>query len=722
MLSRLGLTARYALMINGTMLAVIIVLGALFVIKLQSTSHDIREQSTAALHSSLTQQIDQYGQSITDVLAERMVNPLYALDMRALLIRLQETQDMQGVAYAFVVDNDNNVVHDGTSHIETYGRPLQVAILQLHADLELVGVHEVRTPIALAGEQLGAIHIGVSLQSAMAEGMAIDNQLATLMNSRIRDVVVEVIGYSLVMLILGLLLATVIARRFARPIRQLADYARDVGHGRRDAPPARERADEIGMLAQSLGAMSEDLRLSAGEAEYLAYHDSLTRLPNRAQLKRTLRESIARSKVDEQMLALLFIDLDEFKQVNDTLGHEAGDEFLTVVASRLTDCLSVWNDANDSGATLARLGGDEFTVVMRHVRDAAETEKLAAAILRTLSEPIEAKGHAFAIGASIGITLSPRDGDDLNVLLRNADRAMYRAKERGRNTYCQFDKSMDGTATRQLSLEADLRDVLNNHDLKLEYQPIVRAATGEVVAVEALCRWHHPVLGYVQPSRFVQLAEQSGQIEHLDQFVISQLTADLRDLNDAGFTRLEAAANIASLHHKDPMIIEHIAERLDHHNLHGSRLRIEVREKSIMRHLERAALATGKLADLGVAIWIDDFGTRIATLKHIDVLPISGIKIHSDFVDGISTGKNQRIVAQAITDMCHNLDLPVIAEGVEHQPQLEYLQAINCDYAQGYLFARPMPLEALISYMKRQQKGNDEGLVVLREHTGQVVP
>lgn len=709
---RLSLTQRYALLINGTILVVIVLLGALFLHKLKGTSAELREQSGGELASRIESQLVENGQRLADGLAERAVNPLYALDMASLREMLVEAKASKGIEYAVVTDKEGRILHDGSLTIESYGQ--QAGWLNVVAtETELA---RVSAPVTLAGEQLGAVHIGVSLTPALVQGERMEAQLGDLMAARARDMLTSMALYALVLLLGGLLLAAVISRRFATPIRQLADYAREVGRGRRDAPPAMERGDEIGMLAASLDAMSRDLRLSAGEVDYLAYHDSLTRLPNRAHFKRLLREEVERLRVGGRGFGVLFIDLDQFKQVNDTLGHEAGDEFLTIVANRLSERLQSTSLDAAGELTLARLGGDEFTVLARGVTDPARGEQLAAAVIETLAEPIEVQTQAFSIGASIGITFCPRDGDDLNVLLRNADRAMYRAKEAGRNTFCVYDRSMDGTATRQLSLEADLRDVLNANDLTLAYQPIVRVTDGAVVAVEALCRWHHPVLGYVQPSRFVQIAEQSGQIEHLDQFVVSQLLHDLSQLHDEGFPHLAGSANIASLHLRKPAILEHIAERLDYYRLNGEHLRIEVREKNVMRHLEHASVGARRLRELGVPIWIDDFGTRIATLKHIDVLPVSGIKIHSEFIDGISAGQNQRVVAQAITEMCHNIGLPVTAEGVEHQEQLEYLQEIGADFAQGYLFARPMPYDDLLGYLRRQRKGDDGRLILLSDY------
>lgn len=707
---QLKLTSRYTLVMAGTVLAIVSVLVLLFASQLRKSGDELRAQSTGALQTSLSTQIEQRGEDIASILAERMVNPLYTLDMSAMREALEETLMIDGVERAVIVDAQGRIVHDGSMQVTQFGELLANA-----EDTNSNRAHIV-VPMALGDDPLGAVHLDMTLTPALREGQRIDRQLRSLQNDHMREAIRDVVLYAAALFLGGLLLAMLIARNFARPILALADYARAVGQGRSEQLPGRERSDEIGFLAGSLEQMSRDLSQTSGEAAYLAYHDSLTRLPNRAHLKRSLEQAIQRCTTEETSLALLFIDLDDFKKVNDTLGHEAGDTFLIKVADRLSAMVNSWNAANTSRASLSRLGGDEFTIAVTQLDNRSQAEAIASLVIESLREPIAVNEQGFKIGASVGITVCPSDSDDLNSLLRYADRAMYRAKQQGRNTFRFFDRARDGTATRESSLETDLEQVLSDRGLTLHYQPIVNAANGEVVAVEALARWHHPVLGYVQPSRFVQLAEETGRIEHLDKSVISQLIEDMALIRDAGFATLQASANIASMHLDNATLITHLEEALGRTGIDGNLLRLEVREKAVMRHLEFASANMQRLRALGVNIWIDNFGTRIATLKHIDMLPVSGIKIDSQFIDGITQGNNPRIVTQAITDMCHNMRLPVIAEAVEHPEQLEYLQSIGCDYAQGYLFARPMPLEELLGYLAQHCQRDHGDIIVLQDH------
>ncbi|MFK8052849.1 MAG: putative bifunctional diguanylate cyclase/phosphodiesterase [Woeseiaceae bacterium] len=712
---KLKLTARYALVITSTVLVVVATFGALFVHQLEQTGEDLRNESASALQRSLTEQITVRGDDIGAIVAQRSVNALYALDMREMREIINETMQIDGVESVVILDDQSNIVHDGSAHVASYGQALTMPQGDSNDDPEQ---QHMMTPIFLGEQKLGSVHLMMSLTPALVQGQAINRELAKLSAQHRRDAIKHVIGYAVLTLLAGLLLAWIAARHFARPILALASYARASGQGQTAALPAKGRGDEIGWLAGSIEQMRRDLTQSSGEAAYLAYHDSLTRLPNRAFLKRHLTESIDRSQRDGGMVALLFIDLDDFKKVNDTLGHEAGDAFLIEVADRLTAMVNQYNAKKICRTSLARLGGDEFTITMTHIDGKQPAEAIANAVIECLREPIIIDNQSFKIGASVGITLCPTDSDDLNTLLRYADRAMYRAKQDGRNTFRFFERGRDGTATRESSLETDLEQVLFDRGLDLHYQPIVDSKDGTVVAVEAFARWHHPVLGYVQPSRFVQLAEQTGRIEHLDKFVIHQLIKDLNAIREAGFTKLQAAANVASLHLNNAALFGQVEAALEQYGLDGHLIRLEVREKTVMRHLEHAATNIQRLRDLGVSIWIDNFGTRIATLKHIDMLPVSGIKIDSEFIDGISQGENARIVTQAITDMCHNMHLPVVAEAVEHPEQLEFLREIGCDYAQGYLFARPMPLKELLEYLNQHCKRGDDKVLILKDHFG----
>lgn len=708
---KLKLTARYAFIITGIILFVVVVFGALFILQLDRTSQDLRAQSTDALKRSLTDAIERRGGEIASILAQRVVNPMYALDMQTMRDMLNETLAIDGVESAVLVDNNNRIVHDGSAQVMAFGQQLALDDSS-HGQTE----YHISAPIELSRQALGNVHLVMTLVPAIKQSQAINRELQITSAKDRRGVVTDVVGYAVIMLLAGLFVAWLIARNFAKPILELADYARAVGQGLSERPPGRDRGDEIGLLASRLEQMNKNLSQTSGEANYLAYHDSLTRLPNRAHLKRSLSEAIERSSNEGTSLALFFIDLDDFKKVNDTLGHEAGDEFLIEIADRLIEMVNHWNASHDSRASLSRLGGDEFTIAITQVNDRRHAEKMALAVIESLREPISIGDQAFKIGASVGITMSPADSDDLNTMLRYADRAMYRAKQEGRNTFRFFEKTRDGTATRESSLETDLENVLSDRGLTLHYQPIVDAKNGTVVAVEAFARWHHPVLGYVQPSRFVQLAEQTGRIETLDRFVINQLVNDLRAIQEAGFTGLQASANVASMHLDSAALFASLESALETTGVDGKQVRLEVREKSVMRHLEYASTNMHRLRDLGVSIWIDNFGTRITTLKHIDMLPVSGIKIDSQFIDGISQGSNPKIVTQAITDMCHNMQLPVVAEAVELPEQLEFLQEIGCDFAQGYLFARPMPLQELLSYLAQHCKRTDGEIIVLRDH------
>ena len=717
---RLTLGTRYAALISTIILTVVAVLWILYAVQFRGFSAELRAQSAATLRANLIAEIEDRGGVVATVLSERLVNPLYRLDLARLYDLLSEAVALEDVEYAFLVGSDGRVLHDATRQISRFGEAWSVpgddgadrGVAGAVRNAELIT--ELRQPVALAGEELGVLYLGMSLAHISEQTQGIDGALATLLAEHQRRGFITIAIYSLTLLAAGIGLAFAISGGFARPIRELADFATGIGFGQRGEPPHLERSDEIGLLSNSLQAMSENLRRSSGEAEFLAYHDSLTRLPNRAQLKRYLETAIERALNTERTLALLFVDLDDFKKVNDTLGHEAGDEFLKAFSSRLADTIARRENDEGQRGTIARLGGDEFTIILEDIDSAATAISAAEDVLALLESAFVVSGQPVVVGASIGITICPEHSRDIDALLRYADLAMYRAKEEGRNNYCVYEPSMDGTATKRFSLEADLRRSIQNDQLELYYQPIVEAEGAAVTAVEALCRWRHPVLGEVQPSQFIKLAEDIGEIEHLDRWVITRLTRELSALREAGLGALCVSANLATLHLGRRAIAAHIEERLAEHALPGSSLRIEATEKSIMRNLGRTARAMQALDDLGVSTWIDDFGTRISTLKHIDALPVSGIKIDRDLIQGLADGENQRSVIRAITALAHSHGLSVTAEGIETKEQLDHLREVGCEYAQGYLFGRPMPLEDLMAYLRRQKRDDDGRLVLVR--------
>ena len=411
-----------------------------------------------------------------------------------------------------------------------------------------------------------------------------------------------------------------------------------------------------------------------------AYHDALTGLPNRALFEDRLSQLIMMSDRQDVHLAIMFIDLDRFKQVNDTLGHDVGDQLLKIVAERISACLR-------SGDTVARMGGDEFTALLPGITQPEDVIKVAQKVLESLAQPIEVAGHELYAPGSIGISMYPTDGHDVQTLLKHADIAMYRAKEQG-GGYSMYTQSMNTNAMEHLVLESSLRKALQRKEFHLVYQPQVDLDSGEITAVEALCRWTHPDLGVIQPGQFIPLAEETGMIVPLGEWVLREACRQAEEWRAAGHPR-RVSVNISARQFAQPGLADIVASVLVETGLESRWLDLELTESTIMQNAESASEIISGLRALGVRLALDDFGTGYSSLSYLRQFRFDVLKIDRSFVaDLVDDAVNQAVV-RAIIDMSRSLGLDVVAEGVETNAQLRALKALGCTTAQGFLFCRP---------------------------------
>jgi diguanylate cyclase (GGDEF)-like protein/PAS domain S-box-containing protein len=418
------------------------------------------------------------------------------------------------------------------------------------------------------------------------------------------------------------------------------------------------------------------------QVHHLAHYDVLTGLPNRAMLDRRLRQSIQQAKASGQSMAVLFMDLDHFKTINDSLGHSLGDQLLVQVAKRLGTDLR----ADDS---VSRLGGDEFLMLLTGV-DADTAARGAQRILDLFTEPFDLEGHELRISPSVGIAMYPDDASSAEMLIRNADAAMYAAKERGRANFQFFTPEMNERAHERLTLESDLRQAMRDHQLALHYQPIVQIADGRMVGAEALLRWTHPELGDVSPERFIPIAEQSGLIVEIGDWVIDRVCRQLADWMAAGLPPLPIAVNVSALQFWRGGLVNQVRKSLDSNSLDAELLELELTESVIMRDADTASRVIAQLNGLGVRLSIDDFGTGYSSLSYLKKFSISKLKIDQSFVQDLGTDPDDAAIVSAVVSMAEDLGLDVVAEGVETEDQRRQLQARGCRLAQGFLFDRPM--------------------------------
>ena len=443
------------------------------------------------------------------------------------------------------------------------------------------------------------------------------------------------------------------------------------------------RTKELARANAGLEAEIAERRLADQRVVHMAHHDALTGLPNRTLLADRVGQAIARAHRSGGKLAVLFLDLDRFKNVNDSFGHAVGDMLLTGVSARLTS-------SRREEDTVARLGGDEFIVSIPDVADAAEAEAVAARILSDLAKPFTINGHQLHADVSIGIALYPRDGETAETLMRNADTAMYHAKESGRGNYQFFNAQLTERVSRRLSTETNLRRALERGEFTVHYQPLVNLSSGRVDGAEALLRWPQPDDQLVSPVEFIPIAEETGLIVPLGEWVLLEACAQAQAWQTA-HPGLRMAVNLSARQFRQKNLIGMIEQVLGESRLHPSLLELELTEGMLMHNVEEAAHILARLDEIGVRLAIDDFGTGYSSLSYLKRFPIHTLKIDRSFVRDISTDPDDAAIVTAIVAMARSLNLRVTAEGVETEEQAAFLRSLTCDQAQGFHFGRPMP-------------------------------
>jgi diguanylate cyclase (GGDEF)-like protein/PAS domain S-box-containing protein len=443
-------------------------------------------------------------------------------------------------------------------------------------------------------------------------------------------------------------------------------------------------------------AISTDIsqiKETEGRLERLAHYDPLTNLPNRGLLKDRLRQSISQAQRHSRMTAVIFLDLDRFKEVNDTLGHGVGDQLLHAVAQRLKTHIR-------EGDTIARLGGDEFAVILQDVESADRAARVAQHFLTCLSDPFMLDGHEIFVTASVGITMCPFDALDTETLLKNADTAMYSAKSNGRNNFQFFTSEMNLKILEKIDLESKLRHALDNRELILHFQPQVEVSTGKIIGLETLVRWTHPELGIVAPSKFIPVAEDTGLIIPIGEWILEEACKFNRGLENGG-NRLNIAVNLSARQFHKQELSDTIELILRRSGFDPKHLELEITESIIMQDVDATIITLNKLKDLGIRLSVDDFGTGYSSLNYLKRFPIDALKIDRSFVTDITTSRDGSSVVSAIIALAHSLNLEVIAEGVETEEQLEFLREKGCDLVQGFYFSKPLPYKEIKRLLKK---------------------
>ncbi len=459
--------------------------------------------------------------------------------------------------------------------------------------------------------------------------------------------------------------------------------------------------DENGQPSHIL-ILGEDISIRKRYEQQLlrqANYDILTGLPNRMLALDRLKLALAQARREDQQVGVMFLDLDNFKHINDTMGHDAGDNLLIEASRRISSCLR-------GTSTVARLGGDEFLVILPGLRSPEVAEQVADRILQTFSPPFHLDGQEVFVTTSIGIAIYPADSDNSSTLLQHADAAMYQAKSKGKSAYERFAPEMKEISHERLQIESRLRRALELKELELYYQPIVDASSGDLIGAEALLRWNNPSMGLVSPDKFIPLAEETGMIIPIGEWVIAQACEAAQRWSSNGDTFLSIAVNVSPRQFRDPGFVNMVQETLRKNNLDARHLELEITERLILDNTIETAEILKRLDEMGVRLSVDDFGTGYSALGYLKSYPFDTLKIDKSFVRDVMTEQEDAALVKAIINMAHSLGLQVIAEGVEEGSQLHFLRQQGCDFAQGYYYNRPAPEKEFLEWIAEHNRAS----------------
>jgi diguanylate cyclase (GGDEF)-like protein/PAS domain S-box-containing protein len=462
--------------------------------------------------------------------------------------------------------------------------------------------------------------------------------------------------------------------------------------------PIRNAQKEITHYVATGKDISERMRTQE-QLRYMAHHDALTKLPNRTLFLDRLKHSMARARWHNRLVSVMFMDLDRFKDINDTLGHNIGDKLLVQLTQRLANSVR-------AGDTVARFGGDEFAILLDDIASEKDISRLAKKLLETLVPPFKIDNRELFITASIGVSIFPSDGEDSESLLRNADVAMYRAKEMGRNNYQFYSNEMSARVFERLTLEHSLRYALERDEFFLLYQPQVDSRNGKTIGVEALVRWQHPELGVIMPTDFVPLLEETGLIVPAGEWILRHACGQARRWHEAGLDELFVSVNLSSRQFNNPEFTRNVQSIILDTGIDPRRLELELTESMLMRNASKTINALDTLNEMGVSIAVDDFGTGYSSLNYLRRFPIGTLKIDRSFIHDVIEDPDNAAITTAIIVMAQSLNLTVIAEGVEDEAQLGFLQGLDCYCIQGNLFSKPLSAEELTEKLLGERTGD----------------
>lgn len=681
--------------------ATIALVFAILIWREQRSFVTIREAGDALVLDVVRQGLQERGIALSNQLANAVANPLYFLDLDRVGEYMRNTGRQADVTYVLVVDAQGRIVHDGSRDIHRFGEVLPIihapsmGATSEHATQAGIeaywheGLLHFSAPVRLGEKHIGWVRIGLSMEQgervAATWGETVDRGLAAVRESNVRWLL---LGLALIFAF-GLLGLYALRRKVLLPIHALARAAVAVESGRyaevRHLQPGN---DEVGDLARTFAHMAESVARHEREIRRIAYTDPLTGFGNRLALSESLDSRLLTLQASSDELALMFIDLDDIKRVNDTHGHHTGDELLVNVASRIRAACQA--EAIDC-VELARIGGDEFVILFPGVEVRQRAESLAKCLLAAINAPLSLQGRELVVSASIGITVFPDDAASAAQMLKNADMAMYQAKAGGKGCFRFYSRALDEANKHRLRLEHDLRGAWERGEMSLVFQPVFDLIEGRAVGAEALLRWTHPELGLVPSSIFIAIAENSGQVEVIGKCVLDEALRAVNGWSTSGDARAPfVAVNVSSHQIARGDLPQTVEALLRERAVDPKRLHLELTETAILRDEMQATAAFTRLRAIGVGVWLDDFGTGFSGLSHLRRVPVDGVKIDRSFITDLLRDPNDLALTTSVIAMANSLGISVVAEGIENEGQHDLLRERGCSLGQGFYLSRPL--------------------------------
>ncbi len=669
----------------------LLVLFTVFWFVEQRSHQGVADQSRAALRELSRDELVRRGRSMAAHLSGSLAKPMAEGDILAINALARSARLQPDLKYIIVFDRNGAMVDVGNQHGRPMVDPLADAALRASGPTQQWqgDLLDVSRPVLADGERVGGLRLGLEL------GKATPSQLKLLVPIGEKLDEAGERNHHWTLALLGLLAAMgglavyLIEWRILAPVRSLARVMSEDRPGQPTALASADlaRADEVGELMRAFVRMREGIAKHDRDIRRMAYTDPLTGLANRLSFRELLDDRLLTLHASSGELALLFVDLDDFKRVNDTLGHEAGDEVLSQLSARLRLILE---RLGAESADIARFGGDEFIVLYMAEDIRSSSARMAEAIIEEIQRPLLLNGRQVFLGASIGITMFPFDAYHAGQLLKNADIAMYQAKVAGKNCYRFYSRAMDQAVERRVQLEQDLRGAWERGELSVVYQPIYRLDGARITGAEALLRWNHPQLGMVPPSVFIEVAEQSGLIENLGRNVLERACSDAATWKSVAGERPFVSVNISPRQLRSGELPDVVGNALRSSGLRPEQLHLELTETAVLVDESQASTLLSRVRATGVKVWLDDFGTGFSGLSHLRRVPVDGVKIDRSFVADVLRDPDDLALTTAIIAMAHSLGITVVAEGIETEGQYQVLLERGCDQGQGFWFGRPM--------------------------------